>query len=58
LILDHESSLLENSPFYQAIKVWNSLKSEAKQIEVPLETFKVLIDSWLLCERESDFVSS
>ena len=58
LILDHEGSLLEKSAFYQAIKVWNSLNSDAKKVDVSLESFKVLIDAWLLDKRESEFVCS
>ena len=58
LILDHEGSLLEKSDFFQAIKVWNSLNSDAKKVDVTLESFKVLIDAWLLDKRESEFVCS
>ena len=55
-ILNHDSSILERSAYYQAIKTWNSLNKEAKQVGIGLESFKVVVDAWLISKRDSDFV--
>ena len=55
-VIPHNCKIFENSPIYQAIKIWNDLPREAKELNIPLCKFKSLLEVWFLDCRESEFV--
>ena len=57
-VITHNCKIFENSPIYQAIKIWNDLPRDAKELNIPLCKFKSLLAVWFLDCRESEFVFS
>ena len=55
-VIPHNCKIFENSPIYQAIKIWNDLPREAKELNIPSCNYKSLLEDWFLDCKESEFV--
>jgi len=56
ILPNHNTEIYKKSPIFQAMVSWNSLNFEAREFGLSLNRFKRVVDTWLLAERDDEFV--